>query len=328
MENKKKGSKLFRFFDPNRMDLPDAVEEDTTPTVKRYFKLLGRKFWKLVSLNIMMLPMVIPILVIFYLYLGFDRTPTATDPVFSQLYGAGLIDSSPVNTLLLDLFGSQTQIPVYNISTYIWIGVCVLFLAVTFGWQNVGATYILRNMVKGDPVFIWTDYFYAIKRNLKQGFLMGVLDLLAIFLLIFDIQYFSSMVGTFWMDVCFYGMCAVAVIYFFMRFYIYLMLVTFTLSIRKILKNALIFTALGVKRNVMGLLGIVMLTLLNVVLFAALININIAIPLILPAVYYLSFTAFTSAYSAYPIIDRYMILPYQTNNDEEEYEEVEENDAE
>ena len=307
MENQKNGNGFFRFFNPNRDNLVDAVAEDTTPTLKRYFKLLGRKFWKLVSLNLMMLPMIIPILVIFYLYLGFDRTPTASDPIFSQLYGAGLIDPSPVNTLLLDLFGSQTQIPVYNVSTYIWMGVCVLFLLVTFGWQNVGSTYILRNMVRGEPVFLFSDYFYAIRRNWKQGLLMGILDVAAIALLIFDIQYFSAMTGSFWMDVCFYGMCAVGIIYIFMRFYIYLMLVTFRLSIRKILKNALIFTTLGVKRNLMALLGIVLMTGVNVVLFLLLINVNIAIPLILPVVYYLSCTAFTSTYAAYPVIDRYMI---------------------
>ena len=120
------------------------------------------------------------------------------------------------------------------------------------------------------------------------------------------------------MDVCYWAVLAIGILYFFMRFYIYLMMITFELSIRKILKNALIFTALGIKRNLMGALGIVGLTAVNVVLFFALININIAIPLILPVIYYLSFTAFTSAYAAYPVIERYMITPYQTDADEEE----------
>ena len=154
LENEKKNNIFSRFFNPNRLDRPDALEEDTTPNVKRYFKLLGRKFWKLVSLNIMMLPMVIPVILILYLYLGFDRTPTATNPVFSQLYGANLINSSTETSFLLDLFGRQTLIPVYDVVTYVLMGICVLFLAITFGWQNVGSTYILRNMVRGEPVFI------------------------------------------------------------------------------------------------------------------------------------------------------------------------------
>lgn len=328
MNTEKKGSRLFRFFDFNRDNRPDAVEEDTRPTVKRYFKLIGRRFWKLVGLNLMMLPMVLPLILIFLLYTGQDMTPTATDPLFSQIYGASIQESTPIMTALLDLFGAQTGVPAAgNTLQYVLIALCVVFLAVTFGWQNVGASYVLRNMVRGEPVFLFSDYFYAIKRNLRQGFLMGLLDVLLLFLVGFDLFYFSGLTGTFWMDVCYWAVLVIGILYFFMRFYIYLMLITFELSIKKIFKNALIFTTLGVKRNLMGALGIVGWTAANVVLFLLLINVNIAIPMILPVIYYLSFTSFTSAYAAYPVIERYMITPYQ-KQDEEVEEETDGEDAE
>lgn len=328
MNTEKKGSRLFRFFDFNRDNRPDAVEEDTRPTVKRYFKLIGRRFWKLVGLNLMMLPMVLPLIFIFLLYTGQDMSPTATDPLFSQIYGASIQESTPLMTALLDLFGAQTGVPAAgNTLQYVLIALCVVFLAVTFGWQNVGASYVLRNMVRGEPVFLFSDYFYAIKRNLRQGFLMGLLDVLLLFLVGFDLFYFSGLTGTFWMDVCYWAVLVIGILYFFMRFYIYLMLITFELSIKKIFKNALIFTTLGVKRNLMGALGIVGWTAANVVLFLLLINVNIAIPMILPVIYYLSFTSFTSAYAAYPVIERYMITPYQ-KQDEEVEEETDGEDAE
>ncbi len=322
-QNKKEGL-LYRIFSFKRADRPDAPDEDTTPTFARYFKLLGRRFWKLISLNLLMLPMVIPILLAVYFYLGFDKTPVENNPIFSTLYGVNLIEQSPTVTQLLDLFGAQLNIPYGGTLTYVLIGICVVFLLVTFGWQNAGATYILRSMVRGEPVFLFSDYFYAIRRNLKQGFVMGVIDLLAIFLLVFDIFYFSSMPSSFWIDCGFWAICIMAVLYFFMRFYIYLLMVTFDLSIRKIFKNALIFTALGVKRNLMGLIGIVVITALNVVLFPIFMMtpLSFAIPLLLPFLYYLAVTAFTSTYAAYPIIDRYMIEPYRTNE-----EEVEETDG-
>ena len=50
----KKKFSLYGLFNSRRDDLPDLEEEDTSPTLKRFFKLLGRKFWKLISLNIMM----------------------------------------------------------------------------------------------------------------------------------------------------------------------------------------------------------------------------------------------------------------------------------
>ncbi len=300
MAIKKKESKLFRFFDFNRDNRPDAIEEDTTPTLKRYFKLLGRRLWKLISLNIMMLPMILTVLLIVYIYFGFEKTPIQNNVIFSQLYGANLIEPSTSSTLLLDLFGAQLNIPVFNNT----------------------ASYILRSMVRGEPVFLFSDYFYAVRRNLKQGFLMGLIDVVAIFLLGFDLMYFASTPSTYWNNVCYYAIFALIFLYFFMRFYLYLMLVTFDLSIRKLFKNALIFTVLGWKRNLMAVIGILIITAINIVLFPlfALTPLGIAIPLILPFLYYLAVTSFTTAYAAYPIIDRYMIEPYRTNDEDEESE--------
>lgn len=324
MNNKNTTSKLFRFFDFHRDNRPDAPEEDTRPTVVRYFKLLGRRLWKLISLNIMMLPMILPLILIAYLYLGIDKTPAQNDVIFSQLYGANLIESSPASTFLLDIFGAQLNVPVYtSVTTYVLMGICLLFLLVTFGWQNVGASYILRSMVRGEPVFLFTDYFYAVKRNLKQGFLMGLIDLAVIFLLYFDFTYFASMPSSFFNDVCYFLILAMVVLYFFMRFYLYLMMVTFELSIKKLLKNALIFVILGFKRNIMAVLGMVLIISINVLLFAlfAMTPLGIAIPLILPFLYLLAVLSFTAAYAAYPVIDRYMIEPYKSQQDDEETDE-------
>ncbi len=318
--------KIRQFFDYHRDNRPDALEEDTTPTLKRYFKVLGRRFWKLVSLNLMMLPMIVPLIVAIYLYFSLDQTPTANNVLFPQLFGANAVSPTPHSTFLLDLFGAQMNIPVLSVGAYIGIGACILFLFVTFGWQNIGASYIVRNMVRGEPVFIWSDYFYAVKRNLRPALFLGMLDFAVIFLLGFDLAYFWNQTGDFWLDVCFFTICALIILYFFMRFYIYLLLVTFDLSIRKILKNALIFTLLGIKRNLMGFLGVALITLVNVALFFVFgaTPLGIAIPLILPFLYYLSVTAFTTAYAAYPIIDRYMIAPYIKTQSDEEDEEVEE----
>ena len=316
-------NKLFGFFDYNRDNRPDAVEEDTTPTIKRYFKLLGRRFWKLVTLNLMMLPLIIPALVCFYLYVSMRQTPVAGEVLFPQLLGANAVSATPTSTLLFDLFGAQQNIPVFTTWTYIGMGICIAFLVITFGWQNIGAAYIVRNMVRGEAVFVWSDYFYAIKRNLKQGFFLGLIDAVILFTLGFDISYFWGRGGTFTLDVGFYLTIALIVLYFLMRFYIYLLIVTFDLSIYKILKNALIFSLLGFKRNIMGVLGIALITALHVMLLLLLISTPLSgLPIILPFLWYMAAVTFTSAYAAYPVIDRYMIAPYVNQEEEEETEEA------
>ncbi len=322
MANEKK-NKLFGFFDYNRDNRPDAKEEDTTPTLKRYFKVVGRRFWKLIALNLMMLPIIIPALICFYLYISTNQTPVAGEVLFPQLLGAGAVSGTPAATLLFDLFGAQQNIPDLTTWTYVGMGICILFFVITFGWQNVGAAYIVRNMVRGEPVFIWSDYFYAIKRNLKQGFFLGLIDAVVLFTLGFDIVYFWGRTGAFVLDVGFYVTLALVILYFLMRFYIYLLLVTFDLSIYKILKNALIFSMLGFKRNIMGVLGIILITGIHILFIPLLIATPLSgIPIILPFIWYLSLVTFTAAYAAYPVIDRYMIAPYASQTDEEEEEDA------
>ena len=316
----KKGHFLYNIFNGDR-DRPDAKWEDTTPNLRHFFRLFGRKFWRLLSVNLIMLPMVLPILIAVMLYLGIRTTPTQQTALFAPLYGANLIEATPRSALLLDLFGGQWLIPSFNANgTYVGIGVCAGFLALTFGWQNIGSTYLLRGLVRGDAVFLGADYFYAIRRNWKQGFFLGLIDFAVLFLLIFDILYFYTRTGSFWLDVMFFFSCAILILYFFMRFYIYLLQITFHLSIRKILKNALIFTTLGIKRNLMGALGLILLTAFNLGLILLLNPTGgvLGVGLILPLLYYLAVAGFIRVYAAYPVIDRYMIRPYRDLNAEKE----------
>lgn len=331
----KKKFTLYGLFNNRWDNKKDALEEDTTPTLKRFFKLFGRKFWNLVTLNLMMFPMILPLLIVVGLYIGISKTPTAYTPMLAPLYGANVVEQTQESVFLLDLFGAPYQLPAFNATgTYIGMGICVAFLVITFGWQNIGATYILRSLVRGDPVFPMADYFYAIKRNWKQGFFLGLIDALVIFFLIFDFIYFQGAVGTYGMDLMYWAIVALGILYFFMRFYIYHLQITFELSIRKILKNALIFTTLGIKRNLLAALGMVLLTAICAAFIGVIISIFgltlLPIPLLITLFFYLAAVSFMASYAAYPIIDRYMIAPYVNKNadGEEEHDPDELSEAE
>ena len=79
---------------------------------------------------------------------------------------------------------------------------------------------------------------------------------------------------------------------------------------------------LGIKRNLMGLLGVILFVLLQALLFVvfAMTPLGVAIPLIVMLMYFIVVNAFTAAYAAYPIIDRYMIEPYRDLNQDEDIE--------
>lgn len=290
-------------------------EESRKPTLGFFFKLLFRKFSKLLRLNLLMLFQIIPIMIFVFVYFAGFKTPTATSILHSPLYGITQTGATSTQIALLDLNSIQMGIPLFTPAIVITLTCLAVFLVLTYGWQNVGAAYVLRGLVRGDAVFIFSDFFYAIKRNFKQAFFMGLLDALFTIVLVADFLFFYQRTGAYGFDVMFFVIFALAVIYLFMRFYIYQLMITFNLSIFKIIKNALIFTVLGIKRNLMALLGLVVLIALQLVLIFMLLPYGISIPLVLPLVYFMAVAGFIQTYAAYPIIDRYMIAPFAKQPD-------------
>lgn len=303
--------KKIKLLDPMRDGKGVEKGEDTTPTLKRFFKLWGRKFWKLISLNLFMVVQILPLIGCIFLYLGGPKVSTQYDPLYNVLLGAQTTMPTTVGiTLFNSAAGLLHQTPVFNSWAHWVMGGLILFHLATYGWQKVGTTYIMRNLVRGDGVFMFSDYFYAIKRNWKQGLIMGILDSAVIFALGFDIVYFWNAPTTGGNNFMYIMIFALILIYAIMRFYTYLMLVTFDIKLSKLLKNALIFTVMGIKRNLMALIGII---LLSGVFIALIFFFGQYLPalIILPFLCLLGFCGFMYTFAAYPVIEKYMIQPIE-----------------
>lgn len=308
----------MKWFNKNKDGKGVYEVESRKPTLGFFFKLFFRKFSQLLQLNLFMLLMVIPILVVGAIFLLGEKTSTATELIYAPLYGINQVVPSPDTSALLDLSSIQMNLPVFSPTVNIIILILGIVMALTWGWQNVGATYVLRGLFRGDAVFVFSDYFYGIKRNLKQGFFLGLIDFIISAILIYDFVYFYNLTGSFTLDLMYFTTFALLLIYIVMRFYIYTMLVTFDLKIFKIIKNALIFSVLGIKRNIMAMLGIILLIGIHILLIFLFIPYGISIPLVLPFVYILAALGFMTMYAAYPVIEKYMITPYEQTSSEGE----------
>lgn len=311
-ENESPKKRKFKLFDMNRDGKGVYEEENRKPTFAFFFKLYFRKFTQILQLNLLMIFQIIPIAVFAIAYFVGTKTPTALNTSYSALHGINKIIASPSVTALLDTSSIHMGIPIFSppiLITFICLGVIMIL---TYGWQNVGAAYVLRGLYRGDPVFVFTDFFYGIKKNFKQGFVMGLLDMLFTVVLVVDFIFFFTRGGTFLLDFMYIAIFAIVIIYIIMRFYIYQLLITFELKNFKILKNALIFTALGIKRNIMALLGCAVLIIINFILIIYTLPLGISVMLIIPLFYLLGTLSFISTYAAYPVISKYMIEPYQT----------------
>lgn len=306
---KKKRFNLFEFFNREGKGVEkDELNVLQDPSLINFFKLFGRKIGRLFSINLVYVFGNFPFL-FFAFYMGkFTQIETAAPayPIYSAVYGSVTASPSPISATLLGIFGRTST--VYIDTTVSKVFLCLSALLIfTFGLVNVGCTRLIRSMVREEPVFFWSDFFSAIKSNLRQGLIYGVIDAFLCFMLVFDIIFFNLNInGSSMMLIFLFISWGMLILYSMMRMYIYLMMITFGLSLAKLIKNAVFFAILGIKRNILALLGIV----LSAFLTYALCIIYMPIGIIIPFAILFSGTALMGAYAAYPKIKEIMIDPY------------------
>ena len=320
-EQEPKKKRKFRLFDSQRegkgVTKEQAAKEGTG--LKRFFRLYRDNLGKLFSVNIMMVLGCLPLLFAILALSGTvsrEFTAPASD-VFPLIRAesVGQAASSPADLVVLAIDGLQTVERAPTFWTYFFFGLSGLTVF-TFGFVNVGAAYVTRGIVMGDPVFPYSDFFYAIKRNWRQGMIYGVIDFIILALLGFDLYYLFTTARRIFDFFLLWTTVGVAMIYVFMRYYLYLQMVTFDLSIKKLLKNSLIFSILGLKRNILALLGTLFFVFLNIMCLFGLGGYLLFLGIAMPLMFLFSHVKFMGTYAAYYKVKEIMIDPLQ--NEEEE----------
>ncbi|MGM9647918.1 MAG: hypothetical protein ACI3YH_07300 [Eubacteriales bacterium] len=307
---KKKKFNIFDFLYGKDKVEDDPGDRDAPRNFSFFFKLAGRNVRRLFSLNLLLVFANFPI---FLILLAFSQNlhDTALAPasaLAAPLYGASRFGAaSPMASAMFGLHGVTTPVAYWTVPAVVVLVVGIVLLLFTFGLSVIGVTYIMRNIVRGEMIFLWQDFVYAIKRNVKQGLILGFLDFLFAFLVCYDVYFFYlNFANGLWSVVGFWASIVIFFFYFIMRFYTYLQALTFDLSLKKIFKNALIFSILGIKRNLMALLGMISVIILNLMIFRILQPIGILLPLL----FTVALMTFMANYAAWPVVQRYMIDPY------------------
>lgn len=321
-------SKLFHFFSGSdnksgRGVTKKQVERDKKMGVGFFFRLFKTRLGNISSTSLAFSLCNFPILLFLFGISGnLDRSvPAPVTPLYAQLYGletAG--EQSPLLPVLRGMFGMQTSLPVVSIASRILLYSAVL-LFLTFGLATVGAAYNMRSVARCEPLAPWSEFFSAIRRNLRQGIPIAFLDALMVFFLCYDLAAYYSNAQQFFMQISFYIVLFFSLIYFVMRYHIYLILVTFDLKFTKLLKNALFLVFLGWKRSLLCLLASALAIFISFYLFLLLPFFGI----LLPFVFTFGVLSYIGVYAAYPVIEKYMIEPYYRDHPEElpEEEEIE-----
>lgn len=267
-----------------------GVNKDEPPKAApiRFFEIFFRKFSKLVQANlIFVLPTLAAAALMFLLYLF----PTH---YFIQFASAG-------GSISLDVWA-------------LYVVPMPLILLAPF---TAGLTFIARNFAREEHAFIWTDFWKAVKNNWKYFLANGAIIYLVYVILSFSMIYYynkaseeSLMYVPFWLCI------VISILFLFAQYYLPVMFVTFDLKFGQAYKNAFIFSLAGLGRN---LIITVVLGVIFVLLFAVmpLIPLTIMFLLLLFFLIFFSFCAFLINFTIYPIINGYLIAPYEKKLAEE-----------
>lgn len=174
---------------------------------------------------------------------------------------------------------------------------------ITFGPATAAMTKVCRNWSQERNAFVWADYWDAFKKNFKQSFVMGIIDLICIVGFSIAIPSYSAWAKqTTWMYAPLVICLSCCIVFFMMHYYIYLMIVSTNLSLGKILKNSFFLVSLGVKNSLWTLVVWIVVGCFLVFFFP--------VTLFIMPFWPFSFICFVGAFNCYPVIRKYVIQPY------------------
>lgn len=178
---------------------------------------------------------------------------------------------------------------------------------VTHGLACAGLTYITRNFAREKPVFVWMDFIDTIKKNWKQALPVGIINLIITTVLVFNAYTYYIADGV--VSTILAALSLVLLIIFsYMKYYIYMIMITFSLTIRQIYKNSLIFAFAGLKNNLV--ISLVCVVCYAIALLICPYMIGLLITGILAVALFPAFRSLLIQFSVFPMIQKHMIEPY------------------
>lgn len=203
--------------------------------------------------------------------------------------------------------------------------------------------YIIRNMVRKKPVFLWSDFVDIFTHYFWKGLLLGIVDVLVFGIVGYAVYFYGGLGGLFPMySGAYWGyvespsifnliLCGLAfvclVFYSFMRYYTYMMLVSFEYSFKQIYKNAFYLSNLGFFRNILiTLIRIVIVVLLWYI--SSLGNtVGLGLVIVLIPIIVIPFRGYVINYNSFAVIYKHIVGPYEAEQHELKKNESEEEEA-
>lgn len=243
-----------------------------------FFELIGSKIRKLTELNLLYTVMLIPL--------------------FTGLYFS------------LDLNTDISAKPIFTIHPDV---VSLIILAASVfvtGPATAGFVYVLRNMQRREHAWVVSDFFAQFKKNYLQGIAVSALDLICYTVLYVAFNFYvyimpadAPEMGTLFPIAGAVFTAVLALVYTWAHYYIYTMMVTFSLKFSDLFKNSLMFSLARLPLNIFITAVLAALTVGFLLLF----TVSIIAAAAVFALVLLSLSGFFVVFATYPTIDKFML---------------------
>jgi hypothetical protein len=174
-----------------------------------------------------------------------------------------------------------------------------------------GLAFVTRNFAREEHVFILSDFIVAMKNNWAAFLINGVVCYFAYLIFSVSIPYYAALTKLNNIFLVPFVICTcICILFIFAQYYVPIMMIMFDLKIRQVYKNAMIFSIVGLWRNLL-------LTVIFGVLFFILFILYQWMPLtfilaaLLIFLILFAFCMFLINFTVYPLIYKTMVEPYE-----------------
>lgn len=241
--------------------------------ISLFFDIVGRKFWKLLELNMLYMLFFMPLVLII--------------PAISMF-------ADHYKLLLCILL------------------VLLLTFMITIGPATAGMTKVMRCFVIGKHTFMFRDFFSGFKTNFKYASIVGFIDCLIVASAYAALNVYPILAVQFGTKLMYVPMVitfSLFLVVIIMNYYIYLMMTATNLSLKNLIKNSFALAFAAIKQNLLTFVISLVTLILMVVLMLYLLPVFLFVVPFFPA----TFLCLVTCFNSYPVIQKYVINPYYTS---------------
>lgn len=236
---------------------------------------------------------------------------------FIELYFGKFWDLIKINLIMFVCF-----IPLITALTIpglegMYIVALLILQSMLFGPCICGVSYLLRNFTAKSHAWIWSDFKDVFIDNYKYGFIMGVIDILVIWLLYVANNYYTLVLGGTMGAVVSAVIIVSFALFVMINMYIYPMIVTFDNTLSSHFKNALVFTLANLPRSVLAfVIDAVLLLGVGYIIFAKVpVAFAFIIMVVLLVFFIFSLLGLINMFIVWPVLKPHIVVESDTKEE-------------